>query len=153
MRPHRTARACSAWVAAAVMPSASAARSIRLVFSVIPASSLSSERAGAVSAPSSAGSRAGPERASSAAPRTRSSTRCGISTEASAPACTSPAYLWAALFLVRAGGSALIIGQASYATAYNYDQILPPAATGPGHRRFDRDRPPLREEGKGTRCC
>jgi hypothetical protein len=34
-------------------------------------------------------------------------------------------YLWAALFLVQAAGTALIIRRTSYSTAYNYDQILP----------------------------
>jgi hypothetical protein len=34
-------------------------------------------------------------------------------------------YLWAALFLVQAAGTALIISRASYSTAYNYDQALP----------------------------
>ncbi len=34
-------------------------------------------------------------------------------------------YLWAALFLVQAAGTALIVRWASYPTAYNYDQILP----------------------------
>jgi hypothetical protein len=34
-------------------------------------------------------------------------------------------YLWAALFLIQAAGTALIIRQTKYATAYNYDQILP----------------------------
>jgi hypothetical protein len=33
--------------------------------------------------------------------------------------------LWAALFLIQAAATALIIRQASYSTAYNYDQILP----------------------------
>ena len=41
-------------------------------------------------------------------------------------------YLWAALFLVQAAGTALIIHRASYSTAYNYDQILPLVATGLG---------------------
>jgi hypothetical protein len=41
-------------------------------------------------------------------------------------------YLWAALFLVQAGATALIIRQSSYSTAYNYDQILPLVATGLG---------------------
>jgi hypothetical protein len=41
-------------------------------------------------------------------------------------------YLWAALFLVQAGGTALIIHQTAYSTAYNYDQILPLVATGLG---------------------
>ncbi len=34
-------------------------------------------------------------------------------------------YLWAALFLVEATGTAVIISQTPYATAYNYDQIFP----------------------------
>ncbi|MGH9169915.1 MAG: VC0807 family protein [Acidimicrobiales bacterium] len=34
-------------------------------------------------------------------------------------------YLWAALFLIQAAGTALIINKTTYATAYNYDQILP----------------------------
>ncbi len=37
-------------------------------------------------------------------------------------------YLWAALFLVQAAGTALIIRQSEYATAYNYDQLLPVVA-------------------------
>ena len=37
-------------------------------------------------------------------------------------------YLWATLFLVQAATTALIIRQADYATAYNYDQILPVVA-------------------------
>jgi hypothetical protein len=37
-------------------------------------------------------------------------------------------YLWAALFLIQAAGTALIIHQTRYPTAYNYDQILPYAA-------------------------
>jgi hypothetical protein len=41
-------------------------------------------------------------------------------------------YLWAALFLVQAAGTALIIRQTRYATAYNYDQTLPLAAIGLG---------------------
>jgi len=41
-------------------------------------------------------------------------------------------YLWAALFLIQAAGTALIIRQTSYSTAYNYDQILPLVATGLG---------------------
>jgi hypothetical protein len=41
-------------------------------------------------------------------------------------------YLWAVLFLIQAAGTALIIRQSRYATAYNYDQILPLAATGLG---------------------
>lgn len=41
-------------------------------------------------------------------------------------------YLWAALFAVQATGTALIIRQTPYSTAYNYDQILPLAATGLG---------------------
>ncbi len=34
-------------------------------------------------------------------------------------------YLWAALFLVQAAATALIIRRSSYSTGYNYDQILP----------------------------
>ena len=41
-------------------------------------------------------------------------------------------YWWAALFLIQAAVTALIIRQASFSTAYNYDQILPLAATGLG---------------------
>ncbi len=41
-------------------------------------------------------------------------------------------YLWAALFLIQAAGTALIIRQSSYSTGYTYDQILPFAATGLG---------------------
>jgi hypothetical protein len=41
-------------------------------------------------------------------------------------------YLWAALFLIQAAGTALIIRQTRYSTAYNYDQILPFAAIGLG---------------------
>jgi hypothetical protein len=41
-------------------------------------------------------------------------------------------YLWAALFLVQAGGTAWIIGDTTYATAYNYDQTLPLVATALG---------------------
>ena len=41
-------------------------------------------------------------------------------------------YLWAGLFFVQAAGTALIIHQTGYSTAYNYDQILPPIATGLG---------------------
>ena len=37
-------------------------------------------------------------------------------------------YLWAALFLVQAAGTALIISRTSYSTGYNYDQILPVVA-------------------------
>jgi hypothetical protein len=40
--------------------------------------------------------------------------------------------LWAALFLIQAAGTALIIHQTSYSTAYNYDQILPLVATAVG---------------------
>jgi hypothetical protein len=40
--------------------------------------------------------------------------------------------LWAALFLTQAAGTALIIRQTRYSTAYNYDQILPMAAIGLG---------------------
>jgi hypothetical protein len=41
-------------------------------------------------------------------------------------------YWWAALFLTQAAVTALIIRQTDYSTAYNYDQILPLAATGLG---------------------
>jgi hypothetical protein len=41
-------------------------------------------------------------------------------------------YWWAAVFLVQAGVTALIIRQAKFSTAYNYDQILPLVATGLG---------------------
>jgi hypothetical protein len=41
-------------------------------------------------------------------------------------------YFWAALFLVQAGGTALIIRGTSYSTGYNYSQILPLVATGLG---------------------
>jgi uncharacterized membrane protein len=41
-------------------------------------------------------------------------------------------YWWAALFLIQAAVTALIISQASFSTAYNYDQILPLVATGLG---------------------
>jgi hypothetical protein len=34
-------------------------------------------------------------------------------------------YWWAALYIVQAAGTALIIRQNSYSTAYNYDQVLP----------------------------
>jgi len=37
-------------------------------------------------------------------------------------------YLWAALFLVQAAGTALIIHQTDHGTAYNYDQLLPVVA-------------------------
>lgn len=41
-------------------------------------------------------------------------------------------YLWAMLFLVQASVTALIIRQTDYATAYNYDQLLPFVATALG---------------------
>ncbi len=41
-------------------------------------------------------------------------------------------YLWAALFLIQAAVTALIIHQDSYSTAYNYDQILPVVAIAVG---------------------
>ena len=41
-------------------------------------------------------------------------------------------YLWAALFIIRVGGTALIIHQSTYATAYSYNQILPLFATALG---------------------
>ncbi len=34
-------------------------------------------------------------------------------------------YLWAALFLIQAAVTALIIREAQFSTGYNYDQILP----------------------------
>jgi uncharacterized membrane protein len=39
---------------------------------------------------------------------------------------------WAALFLIQAAVTALIVRQARFSTAYNYDQILPLVATGLG---------------------
>ena len=41
-------------------------------------------------------------------------------------------YWWAALFLVQAAVTALIIRQTRFSTAYNYDQVLPLVATGLG---------------------
>jgi hypothetical protein len=41
-------------------------------------------------------------------------------------------YLWAALFLVQASATALIIREVSYPTAYNYNQVLPFVATALG---------------------
>jgi hypothetical protein len=41
-------------------------------------------------------------------------------------------YLWAALFLIQAAVTALIIREAQFSTAYNYDQILPMAAVALG---------------------
>jgi hypothetical protein len=41
-------------------------------------------------------------------------------------------YWWAALFLIQAGVTALIIRQTKFSTAYNYDQVLPLVATGLG---------------------
>lgn len=41
-------------------------------------------------------------------------------------------YVWAAVFLVQAAITALIIHQTTYSTAYDYDQILPLVATGLG---------------------
>ncbi len=41
-------------------------------------------------------------------------------------------YLWAALFLMQAGVTALIIRQTDYSTAYDYDQTLPLVATALG---------------------
>jgi hypothetical protein len=41
-------------------------------------------------------------------------------------------YMWAAVFLLQAGVTALIIRQTAYSTAYNYDQILPLVATALG---------------------
>ncbi|MGH8980432.1 MAG: VC0807 family protein [Acidimicrobiales bacterium] len=40
--------------------------------------------------------------------------------------------LWAALYLVQAAGTALIVRQTAYATAYDYDQALPFVATALG---------------------
>src|ERR1700722_20329358 len=39
-------------------------------------------------------------------------------------------YWWAALFLIQAALTAVIISQTSFSAAYNYDQILPLAAIG-----------------------
>jgi hypothetical protein len=41
-------------------------------------------------------------------------------------------FWWAAVFLVQAGVTALIVDEATFSTAYNYDQILPLVATGLG---------------------
>jgi hypothetical protein len=41
-------------------------------------------------------------------------------------------YLWAALFLLQAAGTALIVRRTNYATAYNYNQLLPVIATALG---------------------
>jgi hypothetical protein len=41
-------------------------------------------------------------------------------------------YWWAALFLIQAGVTALIIRQTKFSTAYNYDQVLPLVATALG---------------------
>jgi hypothetical protein len=41
-------------------------------------------------------------------------------------------YLWAALFLIQAAGTALIIRLASFSIAYNYNQILPLVAAALG---------------------
>jgi hypothetical protein len=41
-------------------------------------------------------------------------------------------YMWAAVFLIQAAATALIIRQTNYSTAYNYDQTLPLVATGLG---------------------
>jgi hypothetical protein len=41
-------------------------------------------------------------------------------------------YWWAALFVIQAGVTALIIRETRFSTAYNYDQILPLVATGLG---------------------
>ena len=41
-------------------------------------------------------------------------------------------YMWAALFVVQAAGTALIIYETRYADGYDYDQILPWAAIGLG---------------------
>ena len=47
----------------------------------------------------------------------------------SAPECMSPVTCRAALFLIQAGVTALIVGQTSFSTAYNYDQILPSSSS------------------------
>lgn len=41
-------------------------------------------------------------------------------------------YLWAALFLIQAAGTALIVRDNPYSVAYNYNQVLPLAATALG---------------------
>jgi len=41
-------------------------------------------------------------------------------------------YLWAALFLLQATGTALIVYETSYGTAYDFDQTLPLVATAIG---------------------
>ena len=41
-------------------------------------------------------------------------------------------YLWAALFLIQAATTVLIIRGTNYGTAYNYDQLLPVVAIGLG---------------------
>jgi hypothetical protein len=41
-------------------------------------------------------------------------------------------YLWATLFLLQGGATALIVDQTSYSTAYTYNQILPLVATALG---------------------
>jgi hypothetical protein len=40
--------------------------------------------------------------------------------------------LWAAVFLIQAGATALIVRENSYSVAYNYDQVLPLVATALG---------------------
>jgi hypothetical protein len=59
-------------------------------------------------------------------------------------------YLWAALFLIEAAGTALIIRQTRYSTAYNYDQTPALGRDSFGHRRLDRDRTLLRQERKSA---
>ena len=41
-------------------------------------------------------------------------------------------YLWAALFVIQAAVTALIVRMASFSTAYTYDQVLPLVATALG---------------------
>jgi hypothetical protein len=41
-------------------------------------------------------------------------------------------YLWAGLFIIQAAGTALIVDQTTYSTAYDFNQILPLAATALG---------------------
>jgi hypothetical protein len=60
-------------------------------------------------------------------------------------------HLWTALLLIQAAGTALIISQATYSTAYNYDQILPWVAIALGVVGIARHRPPLHQERQGTR--
>ena len=55
----------------------------------------------------------------------RSSTPCGTAYPEFRKGMYVTSYLWAALFLVQAAVTALIIRRAAYATAYNYDQSCP----------------------------